>query len=212
MLLAATRLSQWVIAKRRFRDRRFDFDGVSYRYFAALYNVTFLNERAVELPIASSFVQRFAPEEVLEVGNVLGRYRRVRHTVVDKNERRRGVINQDIEHFAPGRRYRAIVSVSTLEHVGWDDTPRDPEKVLRALHHLRALLAPGGALLATLPLGYNRFVDAHLTELPFDRLRFMARTSRDNAWIEASHETVRNAEYGRPHRNANAIAVGLIGT
>ena len=70
------------------------------------------------------------------------------------------MINEDIIDFDPGRRYALIVSVSTLEHVGWDeDEPRDPEKVLRAIERLRELLTPSGELLFTVPHGWQTDLD-----------------------------------------------------
>ena len=78
---------------------------------------------------------------MLEVGNVLSHYQRVCHDIVDKYEAREGVINEDVVSFDPGRRYALIVSISTLEHVGWDENPRETDKVSRALDNLERLRA-----------------------------------------------------------------------
>lgn len=57
------------------------------------------------------------------------------------------------------RSFDLVLAVSTLEHVGADTSryghadERDPEGVARALVELRRVLAGGGRLLATLPLG-----------------------------------------------------------
>ena len=59
-----------------------------------------------------------------------------------------------------------IVSISTIEHVGWDETPRDPNKIPRALENLTTrCLAPGGEIVVTLPIGYNTYLDKLLKEL-----------------------------------------------
>ncbi len=55
------------------------------------------------------------------------------------------------------------MAVSTLEHVGWDEEPRDPGKILRAVDHLRHLLLPSGRLFVTCPLSYNPHLDALIT-------------------------------------------------
>ena len=63
---------------------------------------------------------------------------------------------------------------ATLEHVGRDENPREPARAVRALEHLRGLLRPGGALFATVPVGYNPDLDAALAEGPYE-LRAMRR-------------------------------------
>jgi hypothetical protein len=57
--------------------------------------------------------------------------------VADKYEVSPGVINKDIVEFVPPQKYDLIVSISTLEHVGWNEQPREPTKLLRAIEHLR---------------------------------------------------------------------------
>jgi hypothetical protein len=82
------------------------------------------------------------------VGNVLSHYFSVNHDVVDKYEKAEGVINRDIIDFHPSKEYDLIISISTLEHVGWDEDIsdhkilHDPSKILRAIENLRGLLAP----------------------------------------------------------------------
>jgi len=184
--------------------------GRDHAYFYHLYNITWKNERAVEVAVALDFVDRHAGARLLEVGNALSWYRAWPHDVLDKYEAARGVLNEDIVEFAPTQRYDAIVSVSTLEHVGWDETPRDPPKVLRAFARLHELLAPGGAMLVTVPLGYNPTLDAALREgaLGFARSAFMLRTARTR-WREAAWHEVAHVEYDRPFRGANALWIGL---
>src|SRR5215207_4369431 len=98
---------------------------------------TWRSERAVELPIAWRRVRRTDATSTLEIGNVLSNYFPVRHLVVDKYERVPGVINEDVVDFSPPGKYDLIVSISTLEHVGWDPPePRDPLKLLRAVDNL----------------------------------------------------------------------------
>jgi len=137
----------------------FTFQGGTYTQFWHRYNSTWRNERAVEIPIIRGVVRRSPGARILEVGNVLSHYGPVSHEVVDKYEKAEGVINEDICSYAPLEKYDLILSISTLEHVGWDEEPRRPEKILSAFENLKCLLALGGRIVVTLPLGYNRPMD-----------------------------------------------------
>jgi hypothetical protein len=108
--------------------------------------------------------------------------------------------------------YDLIVSISTLEHVGWDETPRDPGKILRALDNLIRLSSPGGRIVVTLPMAYNPNVDALLREgrLPLTHRFCLKRVSRDNRWEEVEWAAIRDAGYDTPFRRINALVVGVI--
>jgi hypothetical protein len=110
--------------------KTFIFNGKTYYYFVHKYNTTWKNERAVEVPIIWDIVREHYRQgkRVLEVGNVLSHYFRIFHDVLDKYEVAEGVINQDVVDFKPAWKYDLIVSISTLEHVGWDEEPKEPEK------------------------------------------------------------------------------------
>lgn len=192
------------------RPEPFTFRGERLTPFWHPYTVTWKNERAIEIPIARSLLDRARGGRVLEVGNVLSHYFPVAHEVVDKYETAPGVIREDIVDFRPGRPFDLILCISTLEHVGWDERPRDPGKLLRAAEHLRGLLAPGGALAVTLPLGYNPRLDALLDEggLPFTERHHYLRTS-PRGWREEAWEEVRGARYGAPYPSANGLVVGI---
>jgi SAM-dependent methyltransferase len=197
---------------RLFYSRRtFVFQGERHAYLLHRYNSTWKTERVVEVPIVWEEVRRASGLRVLEVGNVLAHYFPVTHDRVDKYERAPGVVNVDIVDYAAPP-YDLIVSISTLEHVGWDEPERDPDKVLRAVANLRALTAPGGRLVITLPIAYNPHVDAHLREgrIPFSQCHYLRRVSRDNRWAEASWDEVKDAQYDTPFRRINALVVGTI--
>ena len=191
--------------------RTFRFEGAELRYFYHAYNTTWNVERQVEVPIARHYLARFADGAVLEVGNVLAHYLHAPRTVVDKFETAPGVINVDILDYRPATRFSLVLAISTLEHVGWDDEPRDPARAVAAIRHLAALLAPGGLLLATLPVGYNPELDrlALAGELPFDRIVWLKRVTASQ-WREASAGEALACRYGTPFNAANAIAVGLV--
>ena len=96
-----------------------------------------MNERAIEVPIVWKIVSEYSEGRILEVGNVLSHYFSVCHDILDKYEKADGVINQDVVNFWAPNKYELIVSISTLEHVGWDESPRDPNKILRAIENLK---------------------------------------------------------------------------
>ncbi len=191
--------------------RTFALGGKRYPYFHSLYNVTWDTERAVEVSVAWAEVQRAPARRMLEVGNVLSHYFAVNHDIIDKYEIGPGVLNQDVVEFVPARQYDLIVSISTLEHVGWDEAPRDPGKTLRAIEHLRTLLAPGGTLLVTLPAGYQPQLDRLLRDgaLRFAEQHALKRVSRDNRWVEVPLGEALDSRYDAPYRGANGLIVGI---
>ncbi len=188
--------------------RSFSFEGRRYRYFVHRYNRTWATERAVEIPLALRAL-RDATGKVLEVGNVLSHYRRVSHECLDKYERAPGVRNADVMDLSPAPAYGLILAISTLEHVGWDESPVEPDKPRRAVELLKRTLLPGGTLLVTLPLGQNPHVDA-LLQAPgglFGRVSFLKRTSASNHWRTVRAPDAAGILYGAPFPAANAVAV-----
>lgn len=136
--------------------------GVELLYCADEYNASRTNERAVEIPVAIHWI---SPQEGLglEVGNVLSHYMPRLWTCVDAFERGPGVLNVDILDFEPDERYDWIVSISTVEHIGWEgrgpDEDADVSKSLWAIEHMRSLLAPGGRMLLSFPTGIHPGLD-----------------------------------------------------
>lgn len=188
------------------------FRGDHYNYFCHMYNTTWRNERAVEVPIVWGIVKKHEGKRILEVGNVFSHYFPVQHTVLDKYEKAPNVINLDVVDFRPAEKYDLIVSVSTLEHVGWDEKPREPRKILRALENLKSCCASGGQIVVTLPLGYNRELDKLVEEggIRFTERYCLKRISRDNRWVEVEYNEVRHTKYNAPFPLANAVIIGII--
>jgi O-Antigen ligase len=197
----------------RGRGGSFEFQGRRYLYLVHRHNHTWLNERAVEVPLARALVQERDGARVLEVGHVLGHYGCGGHDVVDKYERAAGVVNADVLEWEPDQPYDLIVSVSTLEHVGWDEEPRDPELALVAVDRLRGLLAPGGLLAATLPVGYHPGLDAAIREghAGFEEVGAL-RWQGGLRWREVEPSAVWDAPFDRLLYRATGVLLCTTGT
>lgn len=192
------------------KSRTFKFNGNKYKYFNHYYNPTWHNERSVEIPIISKFLSENDDGNVLEIGNVLSHYFNINHDVVDKYEKAKGVINEDVVDFKSSKKYSLIISISTLEHVGWDEKPKDPKKILSALENLRNSLAPGGKLVVTMPIGHNSKLDNYLEtgKLKFTENYYLKRISKNNCWKELNTGFY-NAKLDFPFPFANLIFIGV---
>lgn len=149
---------------------QFTFHGKTLRYNRIAYNNR--AERAVEIPLAFDFLARHQYDApVLEVGNVLQHYENAlsdafgirSRCIIDKFEVGDGVENRDLMDIDSQEKYRVIVSVSTIEHVGQNVNPlglfgeqlrvTDREAPLKAVAKIYDLLIPGGHALLTVPFG-----------------------------------------------------------
>lgn len=199
----------WIYLFRKlFVSRTFSFAGKKLPYL--LHPFALNTERTVEIAIAMEFL-KLKTGQILELGNVLSNYSSFTHDIVDKYEIAPGVINEDIISFSPNKRYNAIVTLSTLEHVGWDETPQEPEKILQAITRLKELLEVGGELLLTMPLGYSSYLGdlVYREKTGFKEIRYLRRITANNQWREAQLNEVLAAHYNTPCPCANAIMVGL---
>lgn len=189
----------------------FEFKGGDCRYFCHWYNNTFNNERYVEIPVVCSYIRENRGKEILEVGNVMSHYFDFSHDIVDKFEKDREVINSDIVDYRTEKRYDLIFSISTMEHVGWDERPKDPEKVIRALENMRSLLKSEGRIVVTIPKGYNPELDRIIDQgrLFFDETYCFKRVSRDNRWIPVDWSNIRDIVWEEKYPYANALYVGV---
>ncbi len=209
------------VAKETFKDVVFNVGenvstlftvrGEPYRYFIAMYNHTWLNERIVEISFALKFLQRNSGK-CLEIGNVLHHYFSCNHTVVDRYEKYPGIISEDILAYNPGERFKTIIAISTLEHIGHDKM-RDDTKVLRVYDHIvRDLLADDGAFLFTVPVGFNPVIDNYIDTgvlRPDDHI-CLKRVSEENDWIEVQWKDIRSCKYMEPFHCANGMYFGIV--
>ena len=136
-------------------DETFEYRGVELPYLTHLYNITYLTERRVEVPIATHWLRDRGQQRGLEVGNVLGHYEQRYHDVADRDEpqawyQEQDYMNVDLFDLAtnvPYDYYDWIVSLSTIEHT---------INPLRAIEILR-YFAPAG--LITFPTGVSGALD-----------------------------------------------------
>ena len=192
------------------KERTVVFRGEPIPLVYARHNVTWANERCVELALARRFLAGIPAERILEVGNVTPHYFAGGHTVVDKYEP--GALQVDIVDFEPDRRFDLILSISTFEHIAFDEAggPEEPDavadKIRAALDRCLGSLAPGGTFVITVPVGYNPALDAMVAAdgLGSDRATWFKRFPGRH-WREVGREEGLRCRYGSPYAFANAI-------
>lgn len=202
----------WFWYYKRFKSTEtFTFQGKKYQYLFHRYNTTWKNERSVSIPIIWDIVTEYQKEgkSVLELGNVLSYVFPVNHDILDKYERARNIINEDIDDYESSKKYDLIVSVLSLHHVGWDETPRDPCKIIRALANMNNLLSRGGKIVVAFGLGYNSDMDNYLKEgkIRFDTQHYMKKIS-SYRWREASWDEAKDSKYDYSIPTANSLVLG----
>lgn len=191
------------------KSTTFKFQGNDFKYFNHWYNTTWDNERTVEIPIICRMIYENNNEDFLEIGNVISHYFNIDHDIIDKYEKAKDVINDDVVDFQKSKNYKLIISISTLEHVGWDEKPRDPEKIFKALANLKKHLVPGGKLVVTIPLGYNYILDNYLRsgEIKFTENYYLTRISRSNKWKEV--KSGNNVKHNLSYPGADVLFIGV---
>ena len=195
----------------RLPKKTFEFQGRSFACFYHRYNMTWAGERCIEIPIAKSYLDQHPGKSVLEVGNVLSHYFPVSHAILDKFERGPGIINEDIIHFSPAKQYDLILSISTFEHIGFDDEAEGSsgQKIQSAIAACtKKLLKSDGKFVMTVPLGYNPDLDRMLKcgELGATREFYMRRLKRLE-WVASAKEEALQCRFRTPFPYANAILV-----
>lgn len=201
-----------------FIHRTFIFKGKKMRYFLDIYHAVD-SERSIEIPIAMDFISENAgfrgankikgSSRILELGNVVNHYFEFEHIVIDKYEKWPSVLNVDIMDFSPDEKYDLIISVSTVEHIGYDEQIRERGKSLKAVTKLGNMLGPSGKMLITVPLGYNPEIDEMVRDslFPFTQRYFMKRVSYTNTWRETTMDDALKYKYGLRYNHANSVAI-----
>lgn len=202
----------------------FNFNGDELEYFIHPHNRTAINERKVEVPIVMNYINKRKPKHILEVGNVLHHYYPelfIQYNVltVDKYEidnDNEYLINEDIYKFIynaqKNTKYDLIVSISTLEHVGVDDYPKDKYKKLRVSKELISkMLTPTGLFVATMPLNSRQNINnqVEMNGFNFTNRYYMERYDVvNNLWKQSDWRNASVMPY-RPSICASGIVIGI---
>jgi hypothetical protein len=168
------------------------------------------SERRIEIAIGEHFLKRNYGKYVLEVGNTLVQYIGGMHTIVDLTDSTFGAHRMDIMDFHPDDPFEVIVSISTVEHVGFDEDDHDPDKGERAIAHMKSMLAPGGCMLLTWAINYNVNLDERLFagRIPMHENLFYRRVDAANNWEPCTESEVRECQFFKPFKYANGLYVG----
>lgn len=172
-----------------FIEDTFLFDRQQYQYAVFRDGDVYANEKTIELPIFKQAVE--SGGNVLEIGNVLKRYYPdLKHIVLDKNSKGKGIINKDVFEFQPKKKYDLVIAVSSV---------LDPELLLPTIESMKLL---GERVFISVPLGYDPDLDTEIRKIMSGRLIIMKRISRENRWIE-SRCFGSKMRYGYPYEYGN---------
>ncbi len=197
----------------------FTLNNKEYKYY--VHSSSWATERIVEVAVAKRYINENKNKKILELGNVLFQFIDITWDVVDKYEKGKDVINEDIIGYKPKEKYDLIVSVSTIEHIGFNEDVgagekpedfTDNNKSIDAINSLKEnCLNTNGTLIITVPLGYNKEMDKKILEnnLGLSEVYFLKRISRLNIWKEISKEEIISPRYNYPFPCANYICVGI---
>lgn len=194
------------------KQKSFLINGKSFKYFYHYNNTTWKNERTIEVPVIYEKIKSYEGKNILEIGNVISNYIPFQGDIVDKYDQHPNIINEDVVNFKPKHKYDLIISISTLEHVGFDEEIKDPEKIIKSILNLAKYIENDGEFIFTVPLGYNPHLDRFLKEkkLKLTKAVFLRRTSQDNSWIQIQKDKIENCKYNHPYPFANCILIGTI--
>lgn len=186
----------------------FEFNGKEYEYHAGA-----IVERYVELPIIYEYIKQNPGKRILEIGNVLFNYFGINHTVLDKYDPSGHVIKLDIDAYTTEEKFDLIVSISTLEHVGYEPPEElDEKKVIRVIDHIKnSLLNENGLFVFTVPLGYNKKLDEQFMDgsIKLDEVYFMKRIE-DYKWVQDFDTNTIGDFYDNPFGCGNKIIIGVV--
>ena len=187
---------------------------ISYLRPLNFFNSLRIGERVVEIPIIQYLYMKEKPANVLEIGNVTSQWFHIPNLrIVDKYEIGENIINEDIDTFESNNKYDMIISISTIEHIGFDEEHKDPDKPFRVINKLVTLLKEHGTLIITVPLNYNPSMDLIIKNhiKLFSNAIFLRRISEFNNWMQVSYKDTLNLKYDSKYLKANAIAILIVG-
>jgi hypothetical protein len=170
-------------------------------------------DRRVEIPISLKFYNEFKDKRILEIGNVLVNHIPIKHDVVDKYDTSEHCIQKDIINYSSDKKYDLIISISTLEHIGYEPPEKvDEQKIVYVIEHIKNnLLEEGGKFVFTIPLGFNKNLDEKLMKrkIKLDEQYFMKRVTFYR-WVQDFDSDMTAGYYDNPFGCANKILIGVI--
>jgi hypothetical protein len=194
-------------------SKTFEFQGNAYNYLFHTYCSTWKNERCAVIPIAWKVIQAYQGQKknILEIGNVTSYFYHIEHDVLDKYEIADDVINEDVADFQTSKKYDLIFSIVTLQCVGWNESTRNPRKILRVIEKLKSLLALNGLIMVIHGIGENKYMDELLRngELKFNKKYYLKRVS-DFRWEETDWDSIKELKYDYSIPTANGVVIGII--
>lgn len=187
------------------QPKTFFFEERNMPYFYSSKNATYSNERCIEIAVGKYYLNKYKDKKILEVGNVLARYFPVYYDVLDKYDKNKNTISADVETYKSTKKYDLIITISTMEHVGFDETDKRVDKIPKSIANLKSQLAKNGELIITVPFGYNPHLDKYIRTKPFSRAYYFSKQGQ-NDW-KAIESLPRPP---KPSAKINYLVVGII--
>lgn len=112
------------------------------------------------------------------------------------------------------KKFDLILSISTMEHVGYSKRywePNKPDKFSKGIVNLKKHLKKGGLLFVTLPLFNNEYITNLIVNKKdsFSKILFMKRVSYLNEWKHLTFlEALKGNMYEGRFANANVLFIG----
>ena len=198
------------------KKKSFYFKKRRYFYCREKYNLSWRNERAIEIPIFQRLIRENSKANILEVGCVLKRYKsstKSNWTIVDKFEKFGNTLNLDIIDYNPRKKFDLILSISTIEHIGLEDGSSEKNKVTKAINHIVTnCLSKNGKFIFSIPIGYNKYLDHKIfsKRIHLSKVYFFKKC-KNNDWVEVDREKVVDCEYNKYYRiGARGLLIGII--
>ena len=167
------------------------------------HNLPLDTERTIEMPLIWDEVIKYSPSEVLEIGNVLGQHIKRSHDVIDLQEQGTGIITGDIRTYQSEKKYKLIVSITTLEHVGDGRDGHDVDElgIINAINNMLGLLTDSGRIIFTVPVGQNPYMDNLFKEqkIVCDSIYAYKRIDALNNWLRLPYDDIKNSELYVPY-------------
>lgn len=147
------------------------------------------SERIVVVSIIMEKIIHDSSMKCLEDLDTINNYYSFPHDIVDKYEMSNLVINLDIVEFNPKEKYDTILSIFTVEHIGFYETEINRGKTTLAKNKMLNLLTSHGSLIITVLLGYNPEIDDLILNNSFNfHILFLERYSKFNKRIDTSKD------------------------